>query len=31
VDMLSTVIIGNSQSYAANNKIITPRGYNIWF
>ncbi|MGM0547718.1 MAG: precorrin-3B C(17)-methyltransferase [Bacillota bacterium] len=29
VDMLSTVIIGNSQSYAANNKIITPRGYNV--
>jgi precorrin-3B C17-methyltransferase len=29
VDMLSTVIIGNSQSYAANNQIITPRGYNV--
>jgi len=29
VDMLTTVIIGNSQSYIANKKIITPRGYNI--
>jgi precorrin-3B C17-methyltransferase len=29
VDMLSTVIIGNSQSYTVNGKIITPRGYQI--
>jgi len=29
VDMLTTVIIGNSQSYIANKQIITPRGYNI--
>jgi len=29
VDMLTTVIIGNSQSYISNQKIITPRGYNI--
>lgn len=29
VDMLTTVIIGNSQSYISNKKIITPRGYNI--
>lgn len=29
VDMLSVLIIGNSNSYIKNNKIITPRGYNI--
>lgn len=29
VDMLSVVIIGNSNSYIKDNKIITPRGYNI--
>lgn len=29
VDMLSTVVIGNSQTYVAENKLITPRGYNI--
>ncbi len=27
VDMLSIVIIGNSQSYAGQGRIITPRGY----
>ena len=27
VDMFSIVVIGNSQSYVANNKFITPRGY----
>ncbi|MCU4155663.1 precorrin-3B C(17)-methyltransferase [Carboxylicivirga sp. A043] len=27
VDMFSIVIIGNSQSYVANDKFITPRGY----
>ncbi|MFW5980300.1 MAG: precorrin-3B C(17)-methyltransferase [Bacillota bacterium] len=29
IDMLSTVIIGNSETYTAGNKIITPRGYNL--
>lgn len=29
VDMLSTVIIGNSQSYISEGKLITPRGYNL--
>ncbi|MFP4021951.1 MAG: precorrin-3B C(17)-methyltransferase [Halanaerobium sp.] len=29
VDMLSTVIIGNSQTYLADGKLITPRGYNL--
>lgn len=29
VDMFSIVIIGNSQSYAENNRIITPRGYKV--
>lgn len=29
VDMLSVLIIGNSNSYIKDNKIITPRGYNI--
>ncbi|WP_353092647.1 precorrin-3B C(17)-methyltransferase [Tissierella praeacuta] len=29
VDMLSVVIIGNSNSYIKDNKIITPRGYKI--
>lgn len=27
IDMFTIVIIGNSQSYTWNNKIITPRGY----
>lgn len=27
IDMLTTVIIGNSQTYVLNNKLITPRGY----
>ena len=27
VDMFTVIIIGNSQSYIANDKIITPRGY----
>ena len=27
VDMFTVIIIGNSQSYATNGKIITPRGY----
>lgn len=32
VDMLSVLIIGNSNTYIKNNKIITPRGYEIkWF
>ncbi|PIF04621.1 MAG: precorrin-3B C(17)-methyltransferase, partial [Draconibacterium sp.] len=26
-DMFTVIIIGNSQSYTANNKMITPRGY----
>lgn len=29
VDMLSILIIGNSNTFIRNNKIITPRGYNI--
>ncbi len=29
VDMLSVLIIGNSNTYVKNNKIITPRGYEI--
>lgn len=29
VDMLTTVIIGNSQTYTADGKIITPRGYSL--
>jgi precorrin-3B C17-methyltransferase len=29
VDMFSTVIIGNSQTYVSGNRIITPRGYRI--
>ncbi len=29
IDMFSTVIIGNSQSYIWQNKIITPRGYKV--
>ncbi|MFW5790915.1 MAG: precorrin-3B C(17)-methyltransferase [Bacillota bacterium] len=29
VDMLTTVIIGNSQSYISKDKIITPRGYKL--
>lgn len=28
IDMLCTIIIGNSQSYVFDGKIITPRGYN---
>ena len=29
IDMLSVLIIGNSNTYIKGNKIITPRGYNI--
>lgn len=29
VDMLTVLIIGNSNTYMKNNKIITPRGYQI--
>ncbi|MDR2866006.1 MAG: precorrin-3B C(17)-methyltransferase [Methanomassiliicoccaceae archaeon] len=29
VDMFSTVIIGNSQTYVHNGRIITPRGYRL--
>lgn len=29
IDMQTLVIIGNSQTYIANNKIITPRGYKL--
>jgi len=29
IDMLTTVIIGNSQTYISNGKLITPRGYKI--
>ena len=27
IDMFSTIIVGNSQSYVIGNRIITPRGY----
>jgi len=26
-DMFTTIVIGNSETYVANNKLITPRGY----
>lgn len=29
VDMQSTVIIGNSNTYVADGKMITPRGYRV--
>lgn len=29
VDMMSIVVIGNSQSYIENGRFITPRGYNV--
>ncbi len=29
IDMLTTVIIGNSQTYVSEGKLITPRGYKI--
>ncbi|BDR88766.1 hypothetical protein N072000002_05670 [Clostridium tetani] len=29
VDMFSIVIIGNSQSYIKEGKLITPRGYSL--
>lgn len=29
IDMLTTVIIGNSQTFVSNNRMITPRGYTI--
>ncbi len=29
IDMLSTVIIGNSETYVSKGRIITPRGYNL--
>lgn len=29
VDMFTVILIGNSQSYVADGKIITPRGYNL--
>ena len=29
IDMLTTVIIGNSKTYVLNGKLITPRGYEI--
>jgi len=29
IDMFTTVIIGNSQSYVINGKFITPRGYQL--
>ena len=27
IDMFTTVIVGNSQTYVENGKMITPRGY----
>lgn len=29
IDMISTVIIGNSETYISNDRMITPRGYNL--
>ncbi|MDR3282497.1 MAG: precorrin-3B C(17)-methyltransferase [Candidatus Methanoplasma sp.] len=29
VDMFCTIIIGNSQTYTSNGKMITPRGYDV--
>ena len=29
VDMFCVVLIGNSQTYLKNGKMITPRGYNV--
>jgi precorrin-3B C17-methyltransferase len=29
IDMTTTLIIGNSQTYYSNGKMITPRGYKI--
>jgi precorrin-3B C17-methyltransferase len=29
IDMLSVVIVGNSRTYIADGKMITPRGYNV--
>ena len=29
IDMLSTVIIGNSETYVSKGRMITPRGYNL--
>ncbi|SFL73705.1 precorrin-3B C(17)-methyltransferase [Halanaerobium salsuginis] len=29
VDMLTTVIIGNSQTYCQNDQLVTPRGYQL--
>jgi precorrin-3B C17-methyltransferase len=29
VDMFCMVIIGNSQTYVSNDRMITPRGYRI--
>lgn len=29
VDMFSTVIVGNSQTYVSNGRMITPRGYKV--
>ena len=29
IDMFSVVLIGNSQTYVSNGRMITPRGYNL--
>ena len=29
IDMVTVVIVGNSNTYTANNKIVTPRGYKL--
>lgn len=29
VDMFTTIIVGNSQTYVVNGKLVTPRGYKI--
>ncbi|MPN53079.1 hypothetical protein SDC9_200742 [bioreactor metagenome] len=29
IDMFSLVIIGNSQTYVAGGRMITPRGYHV--
>lgn len=31
VDMMTIVIIGNSTTHILNNRMVTKRGYNLWF
>jgi precorrin-3B C17-methyltransferase len=29
--MFTVVIVGNSKTYVKDGKMITPRGYHLWF